>query len=70
MLPYLLGAPWTLADYVVAGALLTTAGLAAETVFGKVANQRKRRLLLIFILLLLVYVWAELAVGIFTTLGS
>jgi hypothetical protein len=58
---------WTLADFVVAGGLLLTAGLLVELVLRKVTTRRNRIILCLTILLVLLLVWAELAVGIFGT---
>jgi hypothetical protein len=58
---------WTLADFVVAGGLLLTAGLLAELVLRKVTTRQHRIILCLTILLVLLLVWAELAVGIFGT---
>lgn len=60
---------WTLADFVAMGVLLFAAG----SVFVLVARriQRKHRILLGVVLsLVFLAVWVELAVGVFTNLGS
>ena len=59
---------WTLLDFVTAGTLVFGAGL----VFVLTARTmpKYRALTGIAIAVAVIYVWAELAVGIFTTLGS
>ncbi len=59
---------WTRSDFVIAGALLFGTGL----IFVLAARKtRKYRVVIGFVLAaILLYVWAELAVGIFTNLGS
>lgn len=58
---------WTLFDFVVAGLLLFSAGLALELVMRKVKKTEYRVGLCIAVLAVLFLVWAELAVGIFGT---
>lgn len=59
---------WTLSDFIVAGIILFSAG----ALFVLTARKIKKNRLAIGVLFLtaLLYVWAELAVGIFTNLGS
>lgn len=59
---------WTVSDFIVAGALLSGTG----SLFVLTARRIKKYRLLTGILFFtgLLYVWAELAVGIFTNLGS
>jgi hypothetical protein len=69
---FALGGPeafnWTLSDFVVAGILLLTTGLLLEAVW---RNAGKYRALAIGgIMFLFLWLWAELAVGIFTNWGS
>jgi cation transport ATPase len=59
---------WTLSDFVVACGLLLSAGFSFVLIARKV---RKRRMTLGLVLAVLVaYLWAELSVGIFTSLGN
>ncbi|WP_121355665.1 hypothetical protein [Flavisolibacter nicotianae] len=58
---------WTLADFVVAGALLLGTGLSCELVLRKVKKTRYRIAICAAILLALALIWIELAVGIFGT---
>lgn len=59
---------WTLSDFIVAGVLLFGAG----SLFILTARRIKKYRFAMGVLFLtaLLYVWAELAVGIFTNLGS
>ena len=60
---------WGVADFVVMGILLFAAGSAFVLAARKVLP--KHRLLVgVLVLAAFLYVWAELAVGIFTNLGS
>jgi len=61
---------WTALDFVVAAILLAGAGFALELAVGRVANTKQRLLWVGAIALAFVYVWAELAVGIFFHFGS
>lgn len=56
---------WDLTDFLAAGALLLSTGLAIELVFRTVKAGNLRTILFIVILLALFLLWAELAVGIF-----
>ena len=59
---------WSLSDFVTAGALLLGTGLIFVLAARKM--HKYRVLLWIALVAALIYVWAELAVGIFTTWGS
>lgn len=61
---------WTALDFVVAAILLAGAGFALELAVGRVASTKQRLLWVGAIALAFVYVWAELAVGIFFHFGS
>lgn len=61
---------WTASDFVVMGVLLMVTGLAFVFASRKVKTARQRMLVGGLIALAFLYVWAELAVGIFTNLGS
>lgn len=56
---------WDLTDFVAAGALLLSAGLAIELVFRTITSNNLRAVLFLVILLVLFLLWAEMAVGIF-----
>jgi len=60
---------WTLSDFVVMGALLFSVGLIYEFGVRKVADARRRLILGGVLALAFLYVWAELAVGIFNIPG-
>lgn len=59
---------WTLFDFMLAGALLFGAGLIFVLAARKVRVHRA--VIGIAVAAALIYLWAELAVGIFTNLGS
>lgn len=61
---------WTGSDFLIAGILLMATGLAFVLASRTVKTTRQRVLVGGLIALAFVYVWAELAVGIFTNLGS
>lgn len=61
---------WTVSDFVIMGMLLFVAGLGVSAVVRKVQNRNHRLILVGAVLALFLYIWAELAVGIFTNLGS
>lgn len=69
-IPLLARAPWTVGDYVVAGLLLLVTGFAISFAVNKLHNKKKKVFAVALVLALALYVWAELAVGIFTDLGS
>jgi len=58
---------WTLSDFVTAGILLLSTGLAIELVIRNLKTGMLRTIVLVVILLALFLIWAELAVGIFGT---
>ena len=58
---------WTLSDFVAAGVLLLSTGLACELVMRKVNNIGYRIAICGIILVALILIWIELAVGIFGT---
>ncbi|QNR85746.1 hypothetical protein H9N25_04605 [Pedobacter riviphilus] len=58
---------WTLSDFIIAGTLLLSTGLAIELVIRNLKTGTLRTLILVVILLALFLIWAELAVGIFGT---
>ena len=58
---------WTIADFVVAGAILSGFFLMCEVAIRKIKNVNYRVFILAAFLIVLLLVWAELAVGIFGT---
>lgn len=61
---------WTGFDFVVAAILLAGTGFALELAVSRFADMKQRMLGVAAIALVFVYVWAELAVGIFFHFGS
>ncbi|UII35070.1 hypothetical protein LVD17_02750 [Fulvivirga ulvae] len=58
---------WSAFDFIIAGVLLLSTGLACELVMRKVHKTTHRLIICAAILLALFLIWAELAVGIFGT---
>lgn len=61
---------WSISDFIVIGALLIGGGLVYEGALSHIKTKNQRILAGVFIGLLILYLWAELAVGIFTNLGN
>lgn len=61
---------WGLTDFVIIGTLLATAGIVFELILKKAQTTTQKIALSAILLFAVLYVWAELAVGIFTNLGS
>lgn len=61
---------WGVMDFVIIGALLFGAGLVYELLVRQVSDTKRRLIIGVAIALVVSYVWAELAVGIFTNWGS
>jgi hypothetical protein len=61
---------WTLLDFVTAGSLLLGSALVYELATRKMTNTKYRVAVGVAVTAALLYVWAELAVGIFTNWGS
>jgi hypothetical protein len=61
---------WTALDFVAAGILLALTGLVLTFALRKVRTTRGRLTAVAVIGLAFLYCWAEMAVGIFTNLGS
>ena len=59
---------WDFKDFIAAGVLLLSAGLAIELVIRNVKTTTSRTVLFVVILLALFLIWAEMAVGIFGSL--
>ncbi|MBT8196061.1 MAG: hypothetical protein HKO56_01655 [Bacteroidia bacterium] len=58
---------WTLADFLVGGALLFGFGSLLELTLRKAKNTKLRTALGVAVVLLFLLIWAQLAVGIFDT---
>lgn len=58
---------WTSFDFVIAGVLLLSTGLACEFIMRKVKNIKYRIIICGVILAMFALIWIELAVGIFGT---
>ncbi|RZL24817.1 MULTISPECIES: hypothetical protein [Pedobacter] len=56
---------WTLSDFVAAGILLLSTGVAIELVIRNMKTGTSRTIALVVILIVLFLIWAEMAVGIF-----
>lgn len=63
------GFNWSLADFLLMAVLLFSFGLAYLVLRSKV-NTKYRLVLGVFIVFSFLWLWAELAVGVFTNLGS
>lgn len=61
---------WDLSDFIIMGILLFGMGSMFVMVARKVRKKSHRIAIAIAFLITLLYIWAELAVGIFTNLGS
>lgn len=59
---------WTLSDFIIMGALIFGTGLLIDWAVRKAG--RYKVITIVGIVLLFLYVWAELAVGVFTNIGS
>ena len=60
---------WSLSDFTILGALLFCMGSIFIHV-ARIAKRKYRTLITIGFILLTLWIWAELAVGVFTNLGS
>lgn len=58
---------WSSFDFLIAGILLLSTGLAIELVLRKIYTTKNRVIVCGIILAILLLIWAELAVGIFGT---
>lgn len=58
---------WTIFDFIVMGVLLLSTGLLFEFTIRKVAKSKHKFAICVAILVAFLFVWAELAVGIFGT---
>ncbi|PZP52280.1 MAG: hypothetical protein DI598_01135 [Pseudopedobacter saltans] len=58
---------WSIIDFIVAGILLYSTGLACEMILRKVKTKKQKIVLCLIVLAAAFLIWAELAVGIFHT---
>jgi hypothetical protein len=68
MIPLILRWPWTLSDFIVMGTMLFFTGVMLNLVIRKAGKYRVYAA--IAIVLLFLWLWVELAVGLFTNWGS
>jgi uncharacterized BrkB/YihY/UPF0761 family membrane protein len=61
---------WGLEDFIVVSALLLTTGFACYIVNRKVRNNTYRAFIILGVICAMLWIYAELAVGIFTNWGS
>ena len=61
---------WTRSDFVIAGVLLFGSALVYELATRKMSNAKNRVAVGIVVAAVLLWLWAELAVGVFTNWGS
>jgi hypothetical protein len=61
---------WDRPDFVIMGILIFTTSLVLNLAMKKIQHNPKRLLVGVVIVALFIYIWAELAVGIFTNFGS
>lgn len=62
------GVNWTLSDFVIMGTLLFITGLGLDLVIRKAGKYKAAAVIGIIVIFL--WIWAELAVGVFTNIGS
>ncbi|WP_299217610.1 hypothetical protein [uncultured Dokdonia sp.] len=58
---------WNVMDFIIAGVLLLSTGLLINYIQKKLIRNTYRTLIIIGVIILLLFVWVELAVGIFET---
>ena len=56
---------WDLADFIIIGALMVGAGVIYELIASRLKTSGSKLALLVLAVIAVIYVWAELAVGIF-----
>ncbi len=58
---------WSLLDFLIMGGLLTFLGIGINVVINRTINLKNRILYIGILVLMFLFIWAELAVGIFGT---
>lgn len=61
---------WSLGDFIIMGALIFGTGLLVELAVRKIKKREHRYIAVFLIIFALVWLWVELAVGLFTNWGS
>jgi hypothetical protein len=61
---------WTLSDFIIMGTLIFGTGMIFDYAMRKARNNTNKVAFGFVILFLFLYIWTELAVGVFTNLGS
>lgn len=64
------GFEWDATDFIVMGGLIFVAGMIFELAMHKIKTKKQRIIAGALVVLAFIYIWAELAVGIFTNWGS
>ena len=58
---------WDLSDFIVAGLILLVFSLTANFIVLRISNRNRRVVYITILLILFMFIWIELAVGIFGT---
>ena len=58
---------WDLSDFIVAGLILLVFSLTANFIILRISNRNRRVVYITILLILFMFIWIELAVGIFGT---
>lgn len=61
---------WSMADFLIMGTLIFGFGMIFQAAVNKVKDHNSKIIVGIVIIGIFLYVWAEMAVGIFTNIGS
>ena len=61
---------WNLADFIASGLLLSLLGFSIVSLFNTTWSKNKKVVLATVSAIAVLYIWAEFAVGIFTSLGN
>lgn len=70
LVPFLLGWQWAPGDYLIMGALIFVFGTLLAWTARSIRPGKYKFLMLFAIAAIFVYIWAELAVGLFFNIGS
>ena len=58
---------WDLSDFIISGLILLVFSLTANFIINRISNRNRRVVYITILLILFVFIWIELAVGIFGT---